>query len=235
MKTSLATLLLVFAHHGAAAHTIRGIEDHTPHRDLKEGRSKKKDKDSNEAYRVIEGKIHHSKDYNTIRFKEDPPVLWLVVKKGDEKAGSCVSDIAEWVLEEFNMDLAVIENDPKDRVKDEDIVAFIEKKPSTAECRDIADEIEDAPGMSDRRRGGMFDSGEQNLAFFDIKTEDKDCDKDCKKDKDKCEDAAGDDEEALDECKKEERDCKKDCEEECEDDCDDKWDGIFNSACKKKC
>lgn len=139
-----------------------------PHRDLKEGRSKKKDKDSNEAYRVIEGKIHHSKDYNTIRFKEDPPVLWLVVKKGDEKAGSCVSDIAEWVLEEFSMDLAVIENDPKDRVKDEDIVAFIEKKPSTAECRDIADEIEDAPGMSERRRGGMFDSGEQNLAFFDV-------------------------------------------------------------------
>ena len=42
-------------------------------------------------------------------------------------------------------------------------------------------------------------------------------------------------EEALDECSKDERECKKDCEEECEDDCDDKWDGIFNSACKKKC
>ena len=138
-----------------------------PHRTLKERRSKK-DND-NEAYRVIEGKVKHSKDYsNTIRFDEDPPVLWLVVKKGDEKTGRCVSSIGEWLLEEYNMDLAVIEKNPKDRVHDDDIVVFIDSKPSSSECSDIAEDIADVPEVNERRRGGMFDSGEQNLAYFDV-------------------------------------------------------------------
>jgi len=234
MKTNLATLLLVFAFHGAAAHSIRGIEDHTPHRTLKERRSKK-DKD-NEAYRVIEGKVKHSKDYsNTIRFDEDPPVLWLVVKKGDEKTGRCVSEIGEWLLEEYNMDLAVIEKNPKDRVHDDDIVVFIDSKPSSSECSEIAEDIADVPEVNERRRGGMFDSGEQNLAYFDVEPED-DCDKKCKKKKKECEKDVDDeeDEDALKECDDEEKDCKDECEDKCEKDCKDNW-GIFEDACKRAC
>ena len=118
---------------------------------------------------MIEGKVKHSKDYsNTIRFDEDPPVLWLVVKKGDEKTGRCVSSIGEWLLEKYNMDLAVIEKNPKDRVHDDDIVVFIESKPSSSDCSDVAEDIADVPEVNERRRGGMLDSGEQNLAYFDV-------------------------------------------------------------------
>jgi len=233
MKTQLATLLLVFAHHGAAAHNVRG----NPHRNLKKsGRSAGK-KDSNEAYRVVGGKkgFNDGKSSYSISFEPDPAILWLVIDKNDDKTGKCVSAISEWALENYRMDLAVVEKEPKsDRLAPDDIIVFVDKNTKADDCEDLANEIANSPGFSERTRGGIFDDGEQNIAVFDVNPEDKKCESDCRKDKKDCEDNATTDQQRA-ACRDAEKDCKDDCEEDCEDDCDKWWDGPFNEACRRAC
>jgi hypothetical protein len=235
MKTQLATLLLVFAHHGDAAHTIRGIENqnHSMQRNLKSGKNSSKDKDYG-AYRVVGGKKGFNDHSGVISFEEDPPALWIVVKKGDRKVGQCASALAEWALETYNLDLFLVERDPGSRVGPDDILVFMPKKTDADDCNDMARDIAAAPGVSDRDRDILFNDV-QNIAVFDISTEDKDCDRDCKKDKKDCEADAGEDEEKLRECKKDEDKCKRECEDDCEDDCDKYWPGLFNGQCRHAC
>ena len=135
-------------------------------RKLRSGKRSGRDEDYG-AYRVVGGKKGFNDNYGAISFEEDPPVLWLVVKKGDEKTGRCISSLSEWALENYNVDLAVVEKDPRNRVASEDILVFLEKKTSANECEEIANDIAEADGLSDRKRGGVFDNVE-NIAFFDV-------------------------------------------------------------------
>lgn len=233
MKTQLATLLLVYACHGASAHTLRGTENHSP---IQQHRRAKSDKDGhsgdsgNDAYRVVGGK----KGFRDYSF-DVKPILWLVVDKSDEKTGECIDDIADEVLNEYDMDMAVVEKEPNDdKLAEDDIVVVLPKKTNKDTCEDIWNDIESDEGFKSRKRNGLFDTGTQNIAVFDVNTEDKKCDHDCSSDKRRCE-AAANDQNALDQCKKDERDCKKDCEDDCKDDCDDNWPGIFNQQCKDSC
>ena len=135
-------------------------------RKLRSGKRSGRDEDYG-AYRVVGGKKGFNDNYGAISFEEDPPVLWLVVKKGDEKTGRCISSLSEWALENYNVDLAVVEKDPRNRVASEDILVFLEKKTSANECEEIANDIAEADGLSDRKRGGVFDNVE-NIAVFDV-------------------------------------------------------------------
>jgi hypothetical protein len=199
MKTQLATLLLVFAYHGAAgefadvtwfhysddttrrralihanhitAHNIRGTKFQSEldrHLKSKKG-DKNKDKD-NQAYRVVGGKKKFNDNKNTISFQEDPAILWLVIDSNDQnKVGQCATAISTWSLENYAMDLAVVEKEPKDKdLADEDIVVFLEKNTKAEECQAIVNEIANAPGFSARKRGNVFDHGQQNIAIFDV-------------------------------------------------------------------
>lgn len=235
MKAQLATLLLVFASHGASAHTLRGNENRIS---KKQHRMARSDKDGhsgnsgNDAYRVVNGK----KGFRDYSF-DVKPILWLVVDKNDDKTGKCINVIAQEALNNYDMDLAVVDKDPKDdRLANEDIVVVLPKKTDADTCEDIWNDIESDEGFSNRKRNGLFDTGTQNIAVFDVDTKEKNCDHDCSSDKKRCENAANPlDPNALDRCKKEERDCQKDCEDDCKDDCDDNWPGIFNQQCKDNC
>lgn len=116
------------------------------------------------------------------------------------------------------MDLAVVEKEPKsDRLAPDDIIVFVDKNTKADDCEDLANEIANSPGFSERTRGGIFDDGEQNIAVFDVSLyfekavfvlnlvrnwysyfipveqvnpEDKKCESDCRKDKKDCEDNA---------------------------------------------
>lgn len=92
-----------------------------------------------------------------------------MIDKDEEKVGKCVSAISEWALENYAMDLGVVDKEPKsDRLASDDILVFLDKKPSADECQDIANEIANDPGFSQRKRGGLFDNGQQNIAVFDV-------------------------------------------------------------------
>lgn len=143
---------------------------------LKSGRGGSKSKDS-DAYRVVGGKNGFKKKDNKsyiIDFQDETPdettpILWLVIDKDEEKVGKCVSAISEWALENYAMDLGVVDKEPKsDRLAPDDILVFLDKKPSADECQDIANEIANDPGFSQRKRGGLFDNGQQNIAVFDV-------------------------------------------------------------------
>jgi len=217
MKTQLATLLLVFAYHGAAAHNIRGTESDRHLRSSKGGNQKI----GNQAYRVVGGK----KNFNDNKCSA---VLWLVVDSKDQnKVGKCATAISIWALENYAMNLAVVDKEPNDnRLCEDDIVVVLEKNIKTEECEDLVNEVANSPGFSARKRGGVFDDGQQNVAVFDIDPEDKKCEKDCIK-QDDCDNAA--------DPKGCEDSCKKECEKECKDDCDKYWKGLFNEQCRKAC
>eukprot|EP00804_Cyclotella_cryptica_P028862 CCRYP_008442-RA/>CCRYP_008442-RA protein AED:0.22 eAED:0.22 QI:377/1/1/1/1/1/6/280/236 len=236
MKTQLATLFLVFASHGAsAAHTLRGTE---PHSSIEQHRNAKSNKDGhngdsgNDAYRVVNGK----KGFRDYSF-DVKPILWLVVDKNDDKTGKCINVIAQEALNNYDMDLAVVDKEPKDdRLASDDIVVVLPKKTNADTCENIWNDIESDEGFSNRKRNGLFDTGTQNIAVFDVNTQDKSCERDCSDDKKKCEKSADpNDPNALNKCKKDESSCKKDCEKDCKDDCDDNWPGIFNQQCKDNC
>lgn len=234
MKTQLATLLLVFAYHGAAAHNIRGTKFQSAiDRHLKRSDEGK----DNAAYRVVGGKKKFTDNKNTISFIEDPAILWLAIDSKDQnKVGKCATAISTWALENYALDLAVVEKEPKDKdLADEDIVVFLEKNTKAEECEALVNEIANSPGFSARKRGNVFDHGQQNIAVFDVDPADKKCESGCSKDKKTCESAANGDADALDACRDDEKECKDDCEEECKDDCDKWWKGLFNEQCRKAC
>jgi hypothetical protein len=116
---------------------------------------------------VVSGKGKKGFESNVISF-DDPAMLWLVVKKGDSKVGQCVSAISEWALDNYALDLAVVQKDPKDKAAGEDIVVFLDDKTDADECQEIANDILATPGFSEHKRGGVFDTGVQNIASFDV-------------------------------------------------------------------
>lgn len=144
---------------------------------LKSGRSGKKGKDyynDNDSYRIINGKkgFRDDKSY-VISFddeEEEYPILWMIAEDGDtSEVGKCVSAISEWVLDSYAMDLAVVDKEPKDdRLARDDIIVFIDKKTDAYDCQDIADDLANDAGLGSRKRGGPNDSGQQNLAVFDV-------------------------------------------------------------------
>lgn len=141
---------------------------------LKSGRGEKKDKyySDNDSYRIINGKkgFRDNNSYVIGFDDEEPPILWMVAKDGDSsKVGKCVSAISEWVLDNYSMDLAVVDKEPKDdRLERSDIVVFIDKKTYASDCQDIADQLANDSSFKSRKRGGVNDSGQQNLAVFDV-------------------------------------------------------------------
>jgi hypothetical protein len=67
------------------------------------------------------------------------------------------------------MNLGVVEKEPKDQdLADEDIVVFLDKNTDAEECQALVNEIANAPGFSARKRGNVFDHGQQNIAVFDV-------------------------------------------------------------------
>jgi hypothetical protein len=119
----------------------------------------------NEAYRVVSGK-RGFRDYSF----DVKPMLWLVIDKNDVKTGKCIDSIAEEALNDYDMDLAVADKGPKnDKLADDDIVVFLPKKTDADTCDDIWDDIESDEGFSSRKRNGLFDTGTQNIAVFDVR------------------------------------------------------------------
>lgn len=138
-------------------------------RNLKSG-SKSRKYEDHDAYRVVGGKKGF-KDYSgVISFEEDPPALWMVVKKGDQKVGRCASGLAEWALETYNMDLFLVEKDPGNRVGPDDVLVFMPKKTDADDCNEMARDIAAAPGMDDRDRATNVFNDVQNIAVFDVST-----------------------------------------------------------------
>lgn len=119
----------------------------------------------NEAYRVVNGK-RGFRDYSF----DIKPILWLVVDKNDDKTGKCIDSIAQEALNDYDMDLAVVDKEPKDdSLADDDIVVFLPKKTDEDTCDDIWDDIESDESFSSRKRNGLFDTGTQNIAVFDVR------------------------------------------------------------------
>ena len=155
------------------------------------------------------------------------PTLWLVLDDTDNKTGKCVADISDEILNEYYMNLAVVDKEPKlNQLGPDDDVAFIPKKGK--DCENVWDAIEDAASSHKRT---VANPGGDIVAVFDVSpvcqrklivnwsfpdflvalrkqvdTEDDKCYKDCKKD-------ANEDR------------CEKDCEKDCEDDCKKNWGG----------
>lgn len=119
----------------------------------------------NEAYRVVNGK-RGFRDYSF----DIKPILWLVVDKNDDKTGKCIDSIAEEALNDYDMDLAVVDKEPKDdSLAANDIVVFLPKKTDADTCDDIWNDIESDESFSSRKRNGLFDTGTQNIAVFDVR------------------------------------------------------------------
>ena len=118
---------------------------------------------------MVSGKKGFNDKTYSISFEPDPAILWLVIDKNDKSTARCISAVSEWVLEEYAMDLAVLDKEPKDnRLAPEDIIVLFDKKTDADDCQVIANEIANDPGFSDRKRGGIFDEGQQNIAIFDV-------------------------------------------------------------------
>lgn len=150
--------VLIHANH-ITAHNIRGTEIDRHLKSSKGGNQK----NGNQAYRVVGGK----KNFNDNKCSA---VLWLVVDSKDQnKVGKCATAISTWALQNYAMNLAVVDKEPNDnRLCEDDIVVVLEKNIKAEECEDLVNEVANSPGFSARKRGGVFDDGQQNVAVFDV-------------------------------------------------------------------
>jgi hypothetical protein len=215
MKTQLAILLLAFASEEASAHNLRRIDEHNQR--ILKGSSSSGDG----PYQILKGK-----DKKTFTATMGGiPTLWLVLDDTDNKTGKCVADISDEILNEYYMNLAVVDKEPKlDQLGPDDDVAFLPKKGK--DCENVWDAIEDAASSHKRT---VANPGGDIVAVFDVDTEDDKCYKDCKRDENECNRNTP----TLN-CKGIGDRCEDDCEKDCEGDCKKNW-GVFEKACKDGC